>query len=118
MTGSSEASSVALWLPPFLQWTCSVVVRTSRERLEGRFKFPYDVASAFSTLLRVQVACPMACESAALEIVRVAAHYNEASDSDGEGDGLLGPHGGRQTEKMAAKHRGRERLVVRERTKQ
>ena len=33
-------------------------------------------------------------------------------------DGLLGPHGGLQTEKMAAKHRGRERLVIRERTKQ
>ena len=58
-------------------------------------------------------------ESAAFEIVRVAAHHNEAGDSDdGERDGLLGPHGGRQTEKMAAKHRGRERLVIRERTKQ
>ena len=63
--------------------------------------------------------CPYRrCKSAAFEIVRVAPHHNEAGDSDGEGDRLLGPHGGRQTEKMAAKHRGRERLVIRERTKQ
>ena len=58
------------------------------------------------------------CKSAAFEIVRVAPHHEEAGDSDGEGDRLLGPHGGSQTEKMAAKYRGHERLVIRERTEQ